>query len=173
MPDTEQVVLISAVGGALFLIITIFIVIAATVCIYKQKGCIKIIIVYCSLSLTTGKYGSRSPRTTPMVTNPIYEGQSAYETIDPHFRPLNLASSPLPPLDSNSHTPIQSPYSLGQIDPNYASPHFHPVEEVYTIMASAAAAGCQKEASGESNINQQPPDVVRYVPDPSVLVTEC
>lgn len=46
--DTEQVVLIAAVGGALLLIAVIFIVVLATVCAYKRRGnCYQCRIVEC------------------------------------------------------------------------------------------------------------------------------
>lgn len=111
-----------------------------------------------------------------MVTNPIYEGQSVYETIDPHFRPISFTSghSLPPPTPTSSRPLIESPYSHTQVDPNYASPHFAPsMEEDYTVMSSAGGL-CSKtlEYAGESNLDQQPSEMARYVPDPSMHVDQ-
>ena len=110
-----------------------------------------------------------------MVTNPIYEGQSVYEIIDPHYRPMSFTSSNSlpPPTPASSRPLIESPYSHTQVDPSYASPHF--VEEDYTVMSSAGGL-CSKTleyVAGESNLDQKPSELARYVPDPSMLVSEC
>lgn len=120
-------------------------------------------------------YRTGCQQKSPMVTNPIYEGQSVYETIDPNFSPINLTSSTsLPPPTPTSIRPIlESPYAHTQVDPAYAHPPPHPrtfVEDGYTVMASAGGLGKGLPDSGESNLDSE---VARYVPDPSMLVSEC
>ena len=123
--------------------------------------------VYCS--------GSPHVQKSPMVTNPIYEGQSVYETIDPHFRQLSFTSSTsLPPPPTPTYPPIvESPYAHTQVDPAYAHPPPHPIapaEDGYTVMASAGGLGKEMADLGESNLDSS---VARYVPDPSMLMSEC
>ncbi len=117
-----------------------------------------------------------------MVTNPIYEGQPIYETVDPRFRTISNPLPP-PPLPNTSCPPIavESPYNNSNIDPDYAylqtrSPSFPPpLHEEYTIMTSAGALGKMVHSSGESNLDRDISEVDRYVPQPSTLnlVSEC
>lgn len=118
-----------------------------------------------------------------MVTNPIYEGQSVYETIDPQFRAVSFSSSgsiPGPPTPTSMRPLIESPYAHSQVDPSYASAHpnlapFPPVimEEGYTVMTSAGGLGKANPDFGESNLDQSTPDNSRYVPEPCTVVNEC
>ena len=117
-----------------------------------------------------------------MVTNPIYEGQSVYETIDPQFRAVDFTSSnsiPGPPTPTSLRPVIESPYAHSQVDPAYASAHpnlspFPPaiMEEGYTVMTSAGGLGKGISDYGESNLDQSTPDNSRYVPEPSMVVNE-
>lgn len=115
-----------------------------------------------------------------MVTNPIYEGQSVYETIDPRFSLTSSFSIP-PPAPTSARPLIESPYAHTQVDPSYASPDpsFPPstMEEAYTLMASAGRSGKQSPDSDdsnlESNLDHRPSEVARYVPEPSLLASEC
>lgn len=115
-----------------------------------------------------------------MVTNPIYEGQSVYETIDPHFRPISFTSShSLPPPTPTSSRPlIESPYAHSQVDPSYASPQLQSMEEEYTVMSSAAGgftkvSSLSQDSNLESNLDRRSSDMARYVPEPSMLASEC
>lgn len=131
--------------------------------------------------VSVGRFGGGRSKSPPMVTNPIYEGQSVYETIDPRFRPISLTSSfsiP-PPAPTTSRPVMESPYAHTQVDPSYASPPPFPpsMEEAYTIMASTGGFGKRSPDSDdsnlESNLDQRPSEVARYVPDPSFLASEC
>lgn len=116
-----------------------------------------------------------------MVTNPIYEGQSVYETIDPHFRQISFTSSASfpPPTPTTSRPLIESPYAHSQVDPSYASPQTHlpfpapSMEDGYTIMTSAGGVSKIESDSGESNLDREVSEVARYVPEPSMLISEC
>ena len=106
---------------------------------------------------------TRSKRSS-IVTNPIYEGEPIYETIDPCIS----NPPPLPPLLPNTKCPpfavvsradpsqvgigsarettlaVESPYNNSNIDPNLQiySPSFpSPLHEEYIIMTSAGALG--------------------------------
>lgn len=117
-----------------------------------------------------------------MVTNPIYEGQSVYETIDPNFRSISfMSSNSLPPPTPTSTRPImESPYAHSQVEPNYAHPQLNPLafpstpmEEGYTIMASASQLEKMVSDTGESDLDRKTSDVVRYAPEPSMMISEC
>ena len=110
-----------------------------------------------------------------MVTNPIYEGQPVYETIDPRFRTIPPPSTP-----TNSRPLIESPYSNSTVDPSYAYPHeqtlpFPPSpEEAYTVMNSAGGLGKTfSDTVGESSLDRDSSEVDRYVPEPSMIISEC
>jgi hypothetical protein len=126
-----------------------------------------------TISLYAGRFNIGGKSTTPpMVVNPIYEGQSVYETIDPQFRSISLTSShSLPPPTPTSCRPlIESPYDHSQVDPSYATPQLR--EEQYTVMTSAGKVSSQSEDSHlESNLDRRP-DMARYVPEPSMLASE-
>ncbi len=136
--------------------------------------------MYCDFF--AGLYRTGSPKNSPMVTNPIYEGQSVYETIDPRFRAISFTSSnsvPGPPTPTSARPVIESPYSHTQVDPAYASAQpksspFPPaiMEEGYTVMTSAGGLGKVIPDYEESNLDQTPPDNSRYVPEPSMVVNE-
>lgn len=120
--------------------------------------------------------GTKSPTTPPMVSNPIYEGQPLYETIDPQFR----LPMPLPPvntsLGSACPSPLESPYK------NAVSPYSNcpqlltfttTLEEGYTIMSSARDESKNSE-SHSSGSEPESADMARYVPDPSLqYASEC
>lgn len=110
-----------------------------------------------------------------MVTNPIYEGQSLYETIDPRFRPISFTSSTSlpPPTPTSTRLILESPYSNPQHQSHPLS--FPPpvVEDGYTVMASAGGLGKTISDSGESNLDREPSEMARYVPEPSMLMSEC
>ena len=131
-----------------------------------------------------GIYRTGSPKNSPMVTNPIYEGQSVYETIDPQFRALSFTSStsmPSPPTPTSARPLIESPYAHCQVDPAYATAHpanpsdFSPalMEEGYTVMASAGGLGKMVSDYEESNLDHKTSDSARYAPEPSMVVNEC
>ena len=118
----------------------------------------------------------RSPiKSTTMVNNPIYDGHPVYEIIDPNFRSIDLAYNSgttldISPISTGMHP---SPYSHYSVDPGYSemlSPSSHLVEEQYTVMTSV---GKVLSSSGESNLDQEASEVTRYVPEPSMLITEC
>ena len=110
-----------------------------------------------------------------MVTNPIYQGQPVYETIDPRFRTI-----PPPPTPTSSHLIKESPYSNSTVDPSYAYPHeqtlpFPPsLEEAYTVVNSAGGLGKTfSDTLGESSLARDSSKVDRYVSEPSMIISEC
>lgn len=119
-----------------------------------------------------------------MVTNPIYEGQSVYETIDPQFRTISFNSSnslPGPPTPTSARPLIESPYAHSLVDPAYATaqPNLSPfpsgptvMEEGYTVMTSAGGLGKTVSDYGESDLDQKITDNARYAPEPSMVVNE-
>lgn len=122
--------------------------------------------------------GWKSSTTNPMVSNPTYEGQPVYDTINTGKFSLSL---PLPPTPSsnttkfNSSPPLDSPYDSEPTPYNHcskitASPPS--LEEDYTVMKSAGGQYKGMESQGFSS-GHVPSEMVRYVPEPRLHHTEA
>jgi len=95
-----------------------------------------------------------------MVTNPIYESQPLYETIDPQFR------LPMPRPSGSNLFEVSCSSSQEKPYKNDISPYSNCPKEL-------TFAPQPLESPSSSGSDQESPDMARYVPDPSLHASEC